>query len=95
MQGGARRRPFHPAKCHAVLDEGFPGVFRATGHFWLATRPDWLAEFSLAGSMIRTDRLGRWWAAVPKERWPTDEVSRAFVRRAWSSTWGDRRQELS
>ena len=88
------RRPFHPARFHTLLNEGFPGVFRAKGHFWLATRPDWLAEFSLAGTMIRTERLGRWWAAVPKERWPTDEVSRAYVQRAWSSTWGDRRQEL-
>ncbi len=88
------RRPFHPEKWHAVLDKGFKGVLRAKGHFWLATRPDWLAELSVAGTITRTERLGRWWAAVPQERWPQDEESVSFVRRHWSETWGDRRQEL-
>jgi len=88
------RRPFHPAKLNALLNEGFEGVFRAKGHFWIATRPDWLAELSIAGKIMRTEGLGRWWAAVPKERWPQDEESVAFVRKYWSPTWGDRRQEL-
>lgn len=88
------RRPFHPAKLHAVLNQGFPGVFRAKGHFWIATRPAWLAEPSIAGQITRTDGLGRWWAAVPKERWPQDRESVEFVRKHWNSIWGDRRQEL-
>lgn len=88
------RRPFHPAKLHVVLNEGFKGVFRAKGHFWIATRPDWLAELSIAGKITRTEGLGRWWAAVPKERWPRDRESVEFVRQHWNSTWGDRRQEL-
>jgi G3E family GTPase len=88
------RRPFHPAKLHALLGEGFKGVFRAKGHFWIATRPAWLAELSIAGKTTRTDGLGRWWAAVPKERWPKDRESVEFVRKHWHSTWGDRRQEL-
>lgn len=88
------RRPFHPAKLHAALGEGFKGVFRAKGHFWIATRPDWLAELSIAGTITRTEGLGRWWAAVPKERWPRDQESVSLVRRHWHSVWGDRRQEL-
>jgi len=88
------RRPFHPAKLHALFGQGFKGVFRAKGHFWIATRPDWLAELSIAGSITRTEGLGRWWVAVPKERWPRDQESISFVRRHWNSTWGDRRQEL-
>jgi G3E family GTPase len=88
------RKPFHPAKLHALLGEGFKGVFRAKGHFWIATRPDWLAELSIAGRITRTEGLGRWWAAVPKERWPKDHESVEFVRKHWHSTWGDRRQEL-
>jgi len=88
------RRPFHPKKLHDVLDAGFKGVFRAKGHFWIATRPMWLAELSIAGAITRTEGLGRWWAAVPKERWPQDEESVAHVRRHWTPTWGDRRQEL-
>lgn len=88
------RRPFHPAKFHALLSGGFAGVIRAKGHFWIATRPAWLAELSVAGKMTRAAGLGRWWAAVPKERWPRDRESVEFVRRHWNSTWGDRRQEL-
>lgn len=88
------RRPFHPVKLHTLLNSTFKGVFRAKGHFWLATRPDWLAELSIAGTITRTEGLGRWWAAVPKERWPRDRESVEFVRQHWNSTWGDRRQEL-
>lgn len=88
------RRPFHPVKLHALLNGTFKGVFRAKGHFWIATRPDWLAELSIAGTITRTEGLGRWWAAVPKERWPRDRESVEFVRQHWNSTWGDRRQEL-
>jgi G3E family GTPase len=47
-----------------------PGVIRAKGHFWIATRPDWVAEFSLAGALSSVKPLGTWWAAVPRERWP-------------------------
>jgi G3E family GTPase len=45
------RLPFHPAKVHAVLNGDLPGVIRAKGHFWLASRPNWVAEFSLAGAV--------------------------------------------
>lgn len=34
------RRPFEPAKFQAFLDRNWPGVVRAKGHFWLATRPN-------------------------------------------------------
>ena len=88
------QRPFHPAKLHALLSEGFKGVFRAKGHFWIATRPEWVADLSIAGKVTRTEGLGRWWAAVPEERWPRDPESIEFVRKHWNSTWGDRRQEL-
>lgn len=40
------RQPFVPEAIHAVLNGPMPGVIRAKGHFWLATRPDWVAEFS-------------------------------------------------
>jgi len=88
------RRPFHPARLHEALGRGFPGVIRAKGHFWIATRPQWLAELSIAGSILRTEGLGYWWASVPRERWPQDEESVSMMRRNWNATWGDRRQEL-
>ena len=88
------RAPFDPAKVHAFLNGDLPGVIRAKGHFWLASRPDWVAEFSLAGAMSTVSPLGRWWAAVPKSRWPQDPRMEAQIREHWDADWGDRRHEL-
>jgi hypothetical protein len=38
--------------------------------------------------------MGSWWVAVPRERWPRSEEFASLMRRHWSQTWGDRRQEL-
>ena len=88
------RRPFHPAKFRKFLNESWPGVVRAKGHFWLATRPDWVGEMSQAGSQVTSQGLGRWWAAVPKNRWPDGDAFDRMVRDKWDVLWGDRRQEL-
>ncbi len=45
------RTPFDPAKFHSFLiDGGLDHVVRAKGHFWLATRPDWVGELAVAGN---------------------------------------------
>ncbi len=88
------RRPLRPEKFRAFLRATLPGVIRAKGHFWLATRPDWAAEFSLAGAMAQTRPLGRWWAAVPRARWPQDEEGRARMLARWDPIFADRRQEI-
>jgi G3E family GTPase len=88
------RAPFHPGRIHAVLNGDLPGVIRAKGHFWLATRPHWVAEFSLAGAVSSVTPLGGWWASVPKERWPTHPDALKEVASKWQEPWGDRRQEI-
>lgn len=88
------RAPFHPAKIHAVLNGDLAGVIRAKGHFWLASRPNWVAEFSLAGAVSSVAPLGGWWASVPRDRWPTHPDALAEVAGKWVEPWGDRRQEL-
>lgn len=88
------RKPFHPAKVHDVLNGNLPGVIRAKGHFWVATRPNWVAEFSLAGAMSSIMPLGGWWAAVPRDRWPDHAEALEKMRENWIEPWGDRRQEL-
>jgi len=88
------RRPFIPEKVLAVLNGDMPGVIRAKGHFWISTRPDWAAEFSLAGALSSVKPLGTWWASVPKERHPTDPHGAAYIRAHWQEPWGDRRQEV-
>ncbi|WP_062115417.1 GTP-binding protein [Aureimonas sp. AU40] len=88
------RRPFDPVRFDAFVKAVWPGLIRAKGHFWLATRPDWVGEFSLAGAVARVSGLGRWWAAVPRERWPDVPEWRELLQRHWTAPWGDRRQEL-
>lgn len=85
-------RPFDPAKLAAFFETPLPGVIRAKGHFWIATRPDWAGEFSLAGPMLEVRGLGLWWAAVPQAHWP--EEARARMAAAVAQEFGDRRQEM-
>ena len=88
------RRPFDPGRFQLFTQAVWPGLIRAKGHFWLATRPDWVGEFSLAGAQARTSPLGRWWCAVPKSRWPQNPQWRATIENNWDPIWGDRRQEI-
>jgi G3E family GTPase len=88
------RAPFVPEKLHAFVTRSWPGVIRAKGHFWLATRPDYMGELAQAGAQTTTARLGRWWAAVPTERWPGGDAFDTWVKPHWHPVWGDRRQEL-
>ena len=88
------RRPFHPQRIHDVLNGPLPGVIRAKGHFWIATRPDWLAEFSLAGALRSVRPTGMWWATIPEARLPDHPQAQAYLAQHWQAPWGDRRQEL-
>ena len=88
------RRPFRPQAINDVLNANMPGVIRAKGHFWIATRPDIVAEFSLAGALSSVTPLGTWWASVPKDKWPDHDTARAYMRSHWQEPWGDRRQEI-
>ncbi|MGE3710409.1 MAG: GTP-binding protein, partial [Hyphomicrobiaceae bacterium] len=88
------RAPFHPAKLHAFFNRPWPNVVRAKGFFWIASRPQWVGELSHAGALVRHQRAGYWWAAVPRDHWPEDEAVVARIKKGWHKQWGDRRQEL-
>lgn len=88
------RRPFEPQKFRDFLDEPWPGVLRAKGHFWLATRPGQVGLMSVAGVQRRCEPMGLWWAAVPRKDWPSHQPFRQHVAKWWDNVWGDRRQEL-
>jgi G3E family GTPase len=88
------RAPFEPAKLHAFFNQAWPNVVRAKGFFWLATRPEWCGEVSLAGALIRHYAAGFWWTAVPKERWPEDPDHVSMIRKRWTEPFGDRKQEI-
>jgi G3E family GTPase len=88
------RRPFEPEKVMAVLNGDLTGVIRAKGHFWIATRPDWVAEFSLAGALSSIKPMGTWWASVPRDLWPEHDSIPSYIKAHWQEPWGDRRQEI-
>ncbi|NGO64133.1 GTP-binding protein [Rhizobium daejeonense] len=88
------RRPLDPTKFQAFIDRAWPGVIRAKGFFWLATRPHHVGSISQAGALVRTGRMGLWWASVPRERWPDDAGFKRAMAPYLDPEWGDRRQEI-
>tara|TARA_Y100001934_G_scaffold17679_1_gene20933 strand:+ start:4242 stop:5471 length:1230 start_codon:yes stop_codon:yes gene_type:complete len=88
------RRPFHPEKFHAFINSSWPGVIRAKGHFWLASRPEWVGELSQAGALVRHEAMGIWWSSIPKERWPDHPDWLRHMENTWDAVYGDRRQEI-
>ena len=88
------RKPFEPASFQEFVNRAWPGVVRAKGFFWLATRPDHAGELSQAGALVRTEKRGRWWASVPPARWPDHAEWRESMHSYLDPVWGDRRQEL-
>lgn len=88
------RRPFHPERFQDFIRSSWKGVIRAKGHFWIATRPEWVGELSQAGAIVRNEGMGYWWAAVPKEKWPDHPEWRKRVADSWDPVYGDRRQEI-
>jgi len=88
------RRPFDPGKLQALFNTPWPGVVRAKGFFWIATRPDWLGEISQAGALVQNEGMGRWWAAVPRDQWPDGSQFSTYLEAMWDEDYGDRRQEI-
>ncbi|MFV0307180.1 MAG: GTP-binding protein, partial [Desertimonas sp.] len=86
--------PFHPERLLNFLRTGLTGVLRMKGVSWVANRPDLVLELAKAGRILHATALGRWWAAVPPERWPDDPDEVAAVRARWKDPWGDRHTEL-
>ena len=78
-----RKRPFHPERFHKFLYTEYPGLYRAKGYFWVASQPDLMAEMAIAGAVRDFNPSGYWWAVIPKENWPQDEETLAFLENNW------------
>jgi G3E family GTPase len=88
------RRPFHPQRLYDMMTGGFLKTIRSKGFCWLATKHDFAAMWSQAGGSFRIEPVGRWWADVPREGWPKDAESQAWIESHWAEPFGDRRQEV-
>ncbi len=88
------RRPFHPGRFQERLQRPWPGVLRVKGFTWLATRMARVGFWQQAGAVQHTGAAGLWWAAVPRDRWPTSARALERIRGNWVEPHGDRRQEL-
>ncbi|MCX6607939.1 MAG: GTP-binding protein, partial [Acidobacteria bacterium] len=88
------RRPFHPERLNAALDQGWQKVLRAKGMMWLASKNDIIGVYSQAGNCVGVEPLHRWYAASPKEDWPEDEATLNALGKDWHPEFGDRMQEV-
>jgi G3E family GTPase len=88
-------RPFNEERFRNFLAYTWPGLVRAKGFYWLAGEDDWVGEMSIAGAVCQTKpKAGKWWAAIPQEKWPTEPEWHEMIKGYWHPTTGDRRQEL-
>lgn len=88
------RRPFHPERFFAWIEDEWPGVVRSKGFFWLASHPSMVGSWSQAGAVARHGVAGYWWASAPPEHWPQDPEAVAAIKQHWDKEVGDARQEI-
>ena len=75
-----------------LLERVIKGLLRAKGFLWLGCSDSAALYLSLAGRFIQLQCLGRWWASVPKTKWPDDR--REEIMMDFDGEFGDRRNEL-
>ena len=89
------RRPLHPQRFSEFLDLPLPGLIRAKGYIWFASRPDWAVAYSRAGRIASVEPVGQWWAASDRANWPpVGDPDRDGIDAAWVEPYGDRQNEL-
>ncbi|SFP18088.1 zinc metallochaperone GTPase ZigA [Variovorax sp. 770b2] len=88
------RLPFHPKRFWDLVQGEWEGVVRSKGFFWLASRATRAGSWSQAGGACRYGAAGFWWAAVPREHWPTEPEALEVIHKNWDPATGDARQEL-
>jgi G3E family GTPase len=89
------RQPFHPEKFWNLIQTPFPGVFRAKGFFWLATRMSLVGGLNIAGLECHYSPAGQWWAAHDRDddSGPAEVPER--LKKEWAEPFGDRRQAIA
>lgn len=89
------RRPFHPERLYAALEELCCAAVRSRGRFWLADRPDTLLSWDAAGGALCVESVGPWLASLPDAAWDLEPpVRTAAAALDWDAEHGDRCQHL-
>jgi len=89
------RRPFHPARLHALIEQPWAGILRVQGSFWVASRPNMACSMDIAGASRNTLPEGMWWASVPTEERPGNPDLARYLESIWHPEYGDRHNKLS
>jgi G3E family GTPase len=91
-----QQRPFDAAKLWSFLQhpDTWRGLLRSKGVFWVAASDETVYEWAQAGGMSSVRPLGRWWCAVPRERWTQPPGQRPDEQPGWHVVYGDRNQQL-
>ncbi|MEV6178793.1 CobW family GTP-binding protein [Streptomyces sp. NPDC052016] len=90
-----RRRPFHPERLYAALEDLTCAAARSRGRFWLADKPDVLLHWDAAGGALCVESAGPWLASLPDAAWDmVPPVRRAAAALDWHPEHGDRCQHL-
>ncbi|GGP37970.1 CobW family GTP-binding protein [Streptomyces calvus] len=90
-----RRRPFHPERLYAALEDLTCAAARSRGRFWLADKPDTLYHWDAAGGALCVESAGPWLGALPDAAWEmVPPVRRAAAALDWHPEHGDRCQHL-
>ncbi|MET9430570.1 GTP-binding protein [Streptomyces sp. NPDC003036] len=90
-----RRRPFHPGRLYAALEDLCCAAARSRGRFWLADRPDTLLAWDAAGGALCVEPAGPWLASLPDAAWEmVPPLRRAAAALDWDPEHGDRCQHL-
>lgn len=87
-------RPFHPQRFWDWFEAPHAGLLRVKGLVWLATRNLLVGGVSRTAWQNSCGAAGVWWAALPREEWPSDPESLMKMQADWREPYGDRRQEL-
>lgn len=90
-----QRRPFHPERLYAALEDLTCAAARSRGRFWLADKPDTLFHWDAAGGALCVESAGPWLASLPDAAWEmVPPVRRAAAALDWHPEHGDRGQHL-
>ncbi|WP_369215377.1 CobW family GTP-binding protein [Streptomyces flavofungini] len=90
-----RRRPFHPERLHAALEDLTCAALRSRGRFWLADHPDTLLGWDAAGGALCVESAGPWLASPPDAAWEmVPPMRRAAAALDWHPEHGDRCNHL-